>query len=499
MATLRNLFILSVCLALCSAISSGGFPAKHTRRVNAGDSTGYRSFSPDSIALAMDDHGHTGRFVKPKPNRIFYSVFLHNIVIGADALHLEFSEPIDTAMPIIMNRPGTWTPADPRLMKWEVAFPAPLDGGDTVIFSLYTSKPGPVKISRYYWRADGVAYNTHFFDLTVLASELKYPMPNRINALYSSFMFGGFASHGGLVVGEIPTPDSVRYYGWLQAVNYLDVLKTLSDRSGLQHGTPRGLDFFTSLPSRPIVREQKNIGPSRQNNKLLGGMIALRLNIIASELGITPPGFGELIFNDSTGNPLNGLTVREIAAAGDTLMSGWYDTDTHMHTFPFSQVFANLSATIDSINNAFEGPLDTVKFSDTLRFTPARLLADVPYLFPNPGAVPARIRPVILRQDEYRPDRFSLLQNYPNPFNPTTTIEFNLPFRASVTLEIFNLLGQRVQTLYDGVVMDDGLYEASFSGAGLASGIYFYRLAADAPAGQGGRHLTAIRKMVLMK
>ena len=78
------------------------------------------------------------------------------------------------------------------------------------------------------------------------------------------------------------------------------------------------------------------------------------------------------------------------------------------------------------------------------------------------------------------PTAIVLHQNYPNPFNPTTSIAFDLPKTQYVRLEIFNLAGQRVQTLID----DDqpaGFHSVVWNGtddAGnlMPSAIYYYRL-----------------------
>ncbi len=76
---------------------------------------------------------------------------------------------------------------------------------------------------------------------------------------------------------------------------------------------------------------------------------------------------------------------------------------------------------------------------------------------------------------EQNPGNYFLSQNYPNPFNGTTLIEFQIPRRSSVLLEIFNVLGQKVATVIDGV-RTMGRYTVEFDGSGLPSGIYVYRL-----------------------
>lgn len=97
------------------------------------------------------------------------------------------------------------------------------------------------------------------------------------------------------------------------------------------------------------------------------------------------------------------------------------------------------------------------------------------------------------------PDQFSLEQNYPNPFNPTTEITFALPEQAEITLSIFNILGQPVKTLYNGIkqagthsVTWDGRNER---GALMASGTYFYKMTVIA----NGQTLTQNRRMMLLK
>lgn len=73
------------------------------------------------------------------------------------------------------------------------------------------------------------------------------------------------------------------------------------------------------------------------------------------------------------------------------------------------------------------------------------------------------------------PTTYGLSQNYPNPFNPTTQIQYSIPQSGYVSLKVYNLLGEEIASLFDGVC-NAGIYESTFDGGNFASGIYFYRL-----------------------
>jgi len=76
------------------------------------------------------------------------------------------------------------------------------------------------------------------------------------------------------------------------------------------------------------------------------------------------------------------------------------------------------------------------------------------------------------------PKKFILRQNFPNPFNPNTLIDFSVPRKGNVKLEVFNVVGQRVATLVDEQ-MAAGNYRYDFHASNLPSGIYFYSLTAN--------------------
>ncbi|MBU0984977.1 MAG: T9SS type A sorting domain-containing protein [candidate division Zixibacteria bacterium] len=92
--------------------------------------------------------------------------------------------------------------------------------------------------------------------------------------------------------------------------------------------------------------------------------------------------------------------------------------------------------------------------------------------------------------DNLLPGSFALYQNYPNPFNPTTTIAFNLSSSADVRLDIIDILGRIVESRDLGI-LSAGEQRIAFDGSDLASGVYFYRVQADAHA--------QVRKMILLK
>ncbi|MFC1563511.1 PKD domain-containing protein [candidate division KSB1 bacterium] len=93
------------------------------------------------------------------------------------------------------------------------------------------------------------------------------------------------------------------------------------------------------------------------------------------------------------------------------------------------------------------------------------------------------------------PDNYELFQNYPNPFNPQTTIKFNLPSPELVSLEVYNIMGQRVKTLVSGQ-KSAGYYSIVWDGTNnngfkVGTGVYIYYLKAG--------KFTAVKRMLLIK
>ncbi len=74
------------------------------------------------------------------------------------------------------------------------------------------------------------------------------------------------------------------------------------------------------------------------------------------------------------------------------------------------------------------------------------------------------------------PEDYLLYQNYPNPFNPFTTIKFSLKIKSNVSLDIFDMKGNRIKTIIDSKILSLGTYEYGFDGNNYSSGVYFYKL-----------------------
>jgi parallel beta-helix repeat protein len=89
------------------------------------------------------------------------------------------------------------------------------------------------------------------------------------------------------------------------------------------------------------------------------------------------------------------------------------------------------------------------------------------------------------------PTGYALYQNYPDPFNPSTTLQFDLPEPAIVTMRIYNTLGQEVANLLDRVAYEPGKHAITFDASRLSSGVYIYQLIA-------GRFVDS-KKMLLLK
>jgi hypothetical protein len=92
--------------------------------------------------------------------------------------------------------------------------------------------------------------------------------------------------------------------------------------------------------------------------------------------------------------------------------------------------------------------------------------------------------------NENIPDNYVLYQNYPNPFNPVTNIKFNLPKPGFTKVEVYDMLGKKVETLVNQH-LTPGNYKVTFDASHLSSGIYFYNLNSES--------FSETKRMILLK
>jgi hypothetical protein len=241
-------------------------------------------------------------------------------------------------------------------------------------------------------------------------------------------------------------------------------------------------------PSRLQATQEKFTVTLRAENG--GGFAEQRFVVRVTNVN-DPPGLFAL--RQVPGGKIAGGTGQEIEQTFRWERATDADADSVRYTFQ-----------IDT-SEAFNSPMriDSLTYADSLHlFLPKRngtyfwrvwasdgrlSVLSVP---PSSTVTVEVLPPVALRVEKERPREQTLEQNFPNPFNPMTSIKYTLPHAGYVRLAVFNLLGQEVAVLVDGV-QSPGNHDVEFGKANLPSGIYFYRL--QAPG------VIETRKMVIAK
>src|ERR1041384_2734876 len=438
------------------------------------DSATFRSFTADSLLVKK---AVKRRSIESK----WCFDFTNTVPVSpVNGLHVSFSRLVDS-----ITAAGPFTTARPSSGKEFQFSGAAIAPGQTVTLCGYGSRFG-VKVRRWWWTLHGVIVDAKQGSKSPSTQSFLLPMPNTANFRDETFL-QYFTS--GMTVGTA-RPDARTLYGWVVIPRSLMLYNALISRGVTHTGTPSG---FVTYRGRPFLSKKTTLTPLAHNNRLFADVVALKLNIASSLLGHTPPGFGELIYEEGP-NLLSGMTLNQIAARADSLLTYW--------TGVSGSVYMNLDTVIRKVNAAFSAPMDTVSFTNFLSITGVKSVHDIPFLRPSPLAHPLTVAPATNLTEE-PPETFSLSQNYPNPFNPSTTIEFDLGGPAVVTLRVYNVLGQVVATLIDREPMEDGPQGVEFDARDLASGVYFYQIIVEGipDEGSGERPGTYVstRKMLLVR
>jgi hypothetical protein len=107
------------------------------------------------------------------------------------------------------------------------------------------------------------------------------------------------------------------------------------------------------------------------------------------------------------------------------------------------------------------------------------------------GAFGIGCEPMSIFDDNiFIPSSIALYPNYPNPFNASTIITYTLPQPGLISLDIYDLLGRKVESLFDGL-QPSGEHSLIWNADGLSSGVYFYKLTAE--------EFSETRKMILVR
>ncbi|MFA5011892.1 MAG: T9SS type A sorting domain-containing protein [Ignavibacteria bacterium] len=175
---------------------------------------------------------------------------------------------------------------------------------------------------------------------------------------------------------------------------------------------------------------------------------------------------------------LNDKNINDMAAYGSYLFVSTYDSGIYM---------TNNNGVNWYNRNQGIPPLYLNQFSD--------LFISDNYIFAGAGSYGAWRRQMtdIIGVENIStevPSEYLLEQNYPNPFNPSTKIRFQVRGNHNVMIKVYDIGGREVQTLVNER-LQPGIYETTFDGEGLSSGVYFYRM------NVGGFTLT--KRMVLLK
>ncbi|MBI3194141.1 MAG: T9SS type A sorting domain-containing protein, partial [Ignavibacteriae bacterium] len=331
---------------------------------------------------------------------------------------------------------------------------------------------------------------------------------------------------GATFLGKAQTDKTLKKkLGWiaLSTANQLGKMFTAPHT-----GTSYPIDSVRSPAPRKSKKLFGALKPTRKayNNPAWEQGIIFRLNLIASSMGITPPGFGDLVLDTTSvlnGKQLQGMTLSDVGGWMDSVMT-WWDTLDYDNSEDYAEL-AQFTSLLRNINEAF---YDSITFSNSYIDSTAVIKGDsnlsAKILKPmNPFAMYLRgvitasqssgllkyvlgsesrsvaIQPTFDEETEI-PYEYELYQNYPNPFNPSTVIRYSLPVNGLVTLKVYNMLGQEVATILNNEEMESGEYELPFNATNFASGVYFYRINVESVDEDGMKQaFTDVKRMLMMK
>ncbi|MBE0570676.1 MAG: T9SS type A sorting domain-containing protein [Ignavibacteriaceae bacterium] len=267
-------------------------------------------------------------------------------------------------------------------------------------------------------------------------------------------------SEPGISIDEINVIKIFLDNGGNLYLNGVDIAYQLADPSSPYY-TSETIDFFTNyLHSSYILREHSAL--------ITQGISG---DPITDGLGMTnlAGGTGANTINHSLGYYAN--QISSVGTNNANILSFWLKPDEH----PGIRALHGVSSKVVFTTFGFE----TIALAERRGLFAQRIIDWLSI-------------PVTVEEDQagLLPASFDLKQNYPNPFNPETIIEFKVLNTTPVSIKVYDLIGRELAVLVNEV-KQPGVYQVSFDGKNLASGVYFYKMIAG--------DFTSVKKMNLLK
>ncbi|MBS4028436.1 MAG: VCBS repeat-containing protein [Ignavibacteriales bacterium] len=339
--------------------------------------------------------------------------------------------------------------------------------------------------------------------------------PNTVTAVEEVFRRLGKSGATFLGVRQI-NPDSAKRYSWVGFSKGTEIGKLYTAKHDTNRNFP--LDSVRDLTTgkgKKALNKLLKPAVKKFNNYFWEQAIAFKLNLIASDTGVTPRGLKNLqLTSDVTiaGRSLKDKSLAYISNYVDTLATYWKSNGiTEASDYTELKNIANI---LKTINEAFFAPLDDANtLVDSLAVVKGTFdtkFKKNPYAVSLLGVKTATDAGILryvpnLKSEQVNydntdvetPNAFALHQNYPNPFNPTTTLSFVIRHSSFVTLKIYNILGQEITTLINDGLLEEGKHLIQWDASRVSSGVYFYRLTAQGVEEDG--NFTSLKKMVVVK
>lgn len=335
--------------------------------------------------------------------------------------------------------------------------------------------------------------------------------PTLATALYN--VFARLGKTGSVTLG-VPQTDKIRakQYGWILFKKASDLAKFYTEEHTAQ-AFPIDSLRVTGKKSKKLSKAIKPVRKKYDNIAWESGVL-LNLNIVASEKKVLPPYFGQLVIDTPItliGRNMQGQTLAATGRYFDSLMTYWKEMKVDSSD-DYLSIALFVDLVLKRIHNGFYDTVIASNYSiDTIGVISAdtnsagkangyavtlkgiKSASDVGVVKYVPQKIGETYFSSIRNLSE--PEEFLMQQNYPNPFNPATTIEFYLPEDAKGTLQVFNILGQKVAEVFKNKFLEEGENNIVFDAKNIPSGVYFYRF--DATGESGTYH--SVKKMIVLK